>query len=385
MTLMQTYARHEPQFVRGQGAFLFNADGAPWLDLLSGIGVNALGHAHPELVKALQAQAGQLLHTSNLYRTTSGEHLAERLCQLTGMAEVFFSNSGSEANECALKWARKTQQLAGQAQRTGFVALQGGFHGRTFGALSVTSNPAYRAPFGPALDAEFVPPNDLAALEQALTTQPAACIMEPLQGEGGLRTLSTTYLRAAREACTRTGTLLIHDEVQCGVGRTGTFLAADFTQGKPDAVTLAKPLGAGIPIGATLVSDSFAGTLVPGDHGSTFGGGPLAMCAAHVVLDAWGSGLQDQVRMLGTHLTERLDAIVEAHAGVHGRRGRGLMQGLVIPGRAQSIAAALFEAHVLVGTATPDVLRLLPPYILSPVDLDAGLATIDRILNEQLQ
>ena len=379
--VLATYSKKSPVFVRGQGARQFDAQGKAWIDMLSGIGVTSLGHAHPGLTAALQEQAGQLLHVSNLFRHEHSEPVAAELCRLTGMGAVFFSNSGSEAGECALKLARKAQRLRGNPGRSHFVALEGGFHGRTMGSLSLTANPAYREPFGPGLQAEFIPRDDLAALEAALQARAAALILEPIQGEGGVHVLSESYLRAAQTLCDSTGTLLIHDEVQCGGGRTGRFLAAQHAGVTPDLVTLAKPLGAGVPIGATLVAPALCETLVPGDHGSTFGGGPLALRAARVMLGELAAGLQETVVERGAALAAGLDGLAAESPYATGRRGLGLMQGLVVPGRANEVAAAAFERGLIVGTATGDVVRLLPPYVLTEEELGAALTLLAESLN----
>ena len=348
-----------------------------------GIAVSALGHGHPQLVAALQTQAAKLLHVSNLYQHPHTEVVATLLAQLTGMHATFFSNSGSEANECALKIARKAQMLAGHADRTAFVALEGAFHGRTLGSLSVTATSAYKAPFGPLLESSFVEPEDIPGLKQALAQKPAALILEPIQGEGGLRRLSTHFLRAARRLCDESGTILIHDEVQCGCGRSGLFLAAHAARVQPDIVTLAKPLGAGIPIGATLVNSELAAVLQPGDHGSTFGGGPMALCAARVVLEEWQSnGLDQHVRRLGAYLARRLDQIVAASDVATERRGLGLMQGLVVPGRAGALVADLYCRGVLACTAAGDVVRFLPPFVITEDQLEHALDVLETTLTQ---
>ena len=384
--LLRTYNRKAPQFVRGEGARVWDAEGREWIDALAGIAVNALGHGHAALADALADQARQALHLSNLYRHPAGEELADRLCSLTGMGAVFFSNSGSEANECALKIARKAATLHDAAhperpRSRHFVALEGGFHGRTAGSLSVTANAAYREPFGPLLAAQFVEPEDIAALETALASRPAGLILEPVQGEGGLRTLSNEYLQAARALCTDTGTVLIADEVQCGCGRTGTFLASEAAGIQPDVVTLAKPLGAGVPIGATLVSGCFTEVLQPGDHGSTFGGGPLAARAGLVFLDAYEAGLAEAVPARGAQLAAGLDDLVAHSTLVTERRGRGLMQGIVVPGRAGELADRCFDAGLLVCTAAGDVVRFVPPYVITPEELDAALGIVRTTLS----
>lgn len=378
---MGTYRRAAPLFASGAGAWVTDEGGKRYLDLISGIGATCLGHGHPRLAAVLAEQAGGLGHVSNLYRHGPGEELSRRLCDRTGMDAVFFANSGSEANEAALKLARKLQVLRGKPHRQGLVALNGGFHGRTFGSLSVTSNAAYREPFGPMLEATFVDPGDLDALGAALEAEPAALILEPIQGEGGLRELCPRFLRAARELTEATGTILIHDEVQSGGGRTGTFLAAEAAGVTPDVVTLAKPIGAGLPIGACLARGEAATALVPGDHGSTFGGGPFAARAGLAVLDELDAGLQARVGELGDRLADALDAMAERHGAVFCRRGRGLMQGLVIPGHAATAVSALFDAGVLACTAAGDVLRFLPPYVLTDGDLELGLERVDGVLS----
>ena len=381
--VLRTYKRRENVFVRGEGAILEDSNGKRWIDMIGGIAVSALGHGHPRLVAALQAQAGELLHVSNLYRHPHTEAVAKLLARATGMAAAFFSNSGSEANECALKLARKAQVLRGQPERTSFVALHGSFHGRTFGSLSVTASESYRKPFGPMLSTTFVEPGNVPALEAALAESPAALILEPIQGEGGLRRLSPTYLRAVRAACTSTGTLLIHDEVQCGGGRTGRFLAGDAAAVQPDIVTLAKPLGAGVPIGATLVTSELEDVLQPGDHGSTFGGGPLALCAARVVLsELLDGGLATHARRMGAYLHRRLDAIVAGSEVATERRGLGLMQGVVVPGRAGAVVDDLYDRGVLACTASGDVVRFLPPYVITQDQIEDALGALEATLTQ---
>lgn len=379
---MPTYRRAAPLFVSAAGTWLVDAEGKRYLDCISGIGVNSLGHAHPRLNEALLDQAGTLGHVSNLYRHAPGEELSGRLCEKTGMDAVFFSNSGSEANEAALKLARKFHSASGRPERQHFVALEGGFHGRTFGSLSVTSKEAHRAPFGRGLEVEFVPANDIHALDAALARSPAAFIFEPIQGEGGIRPLDGEFLRAAREMCSSTETVMIADEIQCGGGRTGAFLACARHDVHPDVVTLAKPIGAGLPIGATLARGPFAQALVPGEHGSTFGGGPIACRAALCLLDELEDGLQERVITIGAALQAGLDALVERHAAVTERRGLGLMQGLVAPGLSATIVDRLLAAGVLTCSAGADVVRFLPPYVLGLEDLDTALTRLDSVLSE---
>ena len=380
--IMRTYVRAAPLFERGEGSWLIDTDGNRYLDWISGIGATCLGHGHPALARALADQASKLGHISNLFRNAPAEELSERLCERTGADSVFFSNSGSEANEAAIKLSRKIQVERGAPERQTIVALNGGFHGRTFGSLSITSNANYREPFGQMLDATFVDPGDFEALESALSQRPAALFIEPIQGEGGIRSLCGSFLKAARNLCDSTGTILVHDEVQCGGGRTGSYLAGDFHGVVPDVVTLAKPLGAGLPIGATLARGEAASVLKPGDHGSTFGGGTLACRAALTVLDELDAGLQGHAIDIAVRFTEALDELCQRHESVAMRRGRGLMQGLLMheAERAGEVVTGLLERGVLACTAAGGVVRFLPPYILSSEDLDAGLERLDDTL-----
>ncbi|MCA8955358.1 MAG: acetylornithine/succinylornithine family transaminase [Planctomycetes bacterium] len=366
--VIKTYRRAEPVFVRGQGACLYTDQGREYLDFLGGIAVSALGHGHPKLVEALQDQVGKVLHVSNLLRHPYTEEVAERVTRLAGMAEVFFCNSGTEANEAALKIARKHHFAKGTG-RTGFVALEGSFHGRTMGALSVTHNRAYREPFAPLCgEVTFVAPGDADALRRALARQPAALILEPIQGETGVHELPHEFLRLARELCTETGTILIHDEVQCGSGRTGTFLCAQQAGVTPDIVTLAKPIAGGLPMGMTLIGETLSGTLQPGDHGSTFAGGPLACRGALVLLrELEEGGLQQRIRELGAHLTTALDGLVALSEHVVERRGRGLMQAVQLDPSldAREVQRQLFTMGLIVNATGPDTLRILPPFVVT--------------------
>lgn len=376
--VMRTYLRQEEVFVDGHGARLRTEDGREFLDFLGGIAVSALGHAHPRIVEALQDQAGKVLHTSNLYRHPYTEKVATLLAELSGLEAVFFTNSGAEANECALKLARKYHELNDQGERNHFVALEGGFHGRTLGALSVTSGEPYRTPFAPLLETEFVPRNDIAALEQALSKRPAALILEPIQGEGGIVSLSGVFLQAARQLCDETGTVLIHDEVQCGTGRTGTFLAGQHYGITPDLVTLAKPLAAGLPIGCCIARKGFDEVLRPGDHGSTFAGGPLVTRAALIVLEELRDGLLEQVRVRGNRLRQGLQRLAEKHDRIVELRGRGLMQGLRLSEGAPDLHAWLYRHGLITNCTQGTVIRMVPPYVVTEQDVDDALDLLDR-------
>lgn len=378
--MVRNYSRADEVFVDGCGAELRTAEGEVYLDFLGGIGVSALGHGHAALAEALADQAARTLHVSNLFRHPYTEEVASRLARLTGLEAALFTNSGAEANEAALKLARKYQRDAGRPHRTGFVALEGGFHGRTMGALSVTSGESYRAPFGPMVPGtRFLPADDLDAMRRALELErPAAVILEPIQGEGGVVELSARYLREVRHLCDVTETVLIHDEIQSGCGRTGTFLAAQAAGVTPDIVTLAKPLAAGLPMGAVVVRDELAGVLRPGDHGSTFAGGPLALRAALVFLTLLEEdGLMEGADRLGGRLRAGLEAIARDVPGVGAVRGRGLMLGLHVGARAKELQQRLYRDHRLITNCTAGaVLRMLPPYVVTETQIDDAL---DRI------
>ena len=379
--VMSTYARGDEVFVDGTGAVVRDQDGNEYLDFLSGIAVTALGHAHPALTAALRDQVGRVTHLSNLFRHAFTADVAQRLCSHADMHKAFFTNSGAESIECALKIARKAMHVAGRAERTSFVALEGGFHGRTMGALSLTHASAYRAPFGPLFDVRWVSPGDVAALARALReTSPAGLVIEPIQGEGGIHELSDEFLRAARRLCDETGTVLIHDEVQSGCGRTGRFLAAQHHDVTPDVVALAKPLGAGVPMGACLAAEAFADVLQPGDHGTTFGGGPLACRAAAVFLDELESGLQDHVRARGAQLRAGLEEIAAAAPAVREVRGRGLMLGVQLDRPAQDVQRELYRRRLILNAPQADVLRVVPPFVVTSAQVDDALARIRAVL-----
>lgn len=379
--LMKTYARADEVFASGHGAVLVDTQGREFLDLLAGIAVSALGHGHAALAAALRDQVGKVVHLSNLFRHPYTEQVATRLCRHTGMAAAFFTNSGTEAIECALKLARKAMHVRGTPQRTSFVALEGGFHGRTLGALSLTYNEKYRKPFVPLQDVTWVPPEDIAALERTLTRQqPAALVLEPIQGEGGVRALSPAFLRAARELCTRTGTLLVHDEVQCGCGRTGTFLAAQQHGVVPDVVVLAKPIAAGLPMGACLASAALADTFDKGEHGSTFAGGPLVCRAALVFLDEVERGLLDQVAARGRELVQGLQQLARDLPIVREVRGQGLMLGLRLWHSATDYQKALYQAGVITNCTATDVIRIVPPFVITAAQVQSALQTMRTVL-----
>ena len=379
--VLQTYRRNPVTFVRGQGVRLFDSQGREYLDLLSGIGVASLGHAHPGLARALTDQAQTLIHTSNLFYHPFQGQLAERLAHLSGLPRAFFCNSGTEAVEACLKFARRYWYTRGEP-RTEIVALEGSFHGRTLGALSVTSDEHYRAPFAPMVPGvRFVPVNDAQALASAVSTTTAAIIAEPIQGEGGVRPLTRAFATAITEACDKTGALLIADEVQSGLGRTGYpfyFAALGLT---PDLISLGKALGAGVPVGAALVSQRVADNIAFGDHGSTYGGNLLACRAALCFLDELvGGGLLGHVGRVGRHFEQRLRAIALRHPMVKEVRGAGLIWGLELSRDAAAVVPAALAQGVIVNRTAETVIRLLPPLVITEAEADEALGRLDAAL-----
>jgi len=379
--ILQTYRRQPVTFVRGQGVHLWDADGREYLDLLSGIGVAALGHSHRGLARAIAEQSETLIHTSNLFYHPLQGQLAERLANLSGLPRAFFCNSGTEAVEACLKFARRYWYTKGEP-RAEVIALEESFHGRTFGSLSVTSDEHYRAPFEPLLaGVKFVAVNEPAALAAAVSRSTAAIIAEPVQGEGGIRPLTPAFAAAINEACAKTGALFIADEVQSGLGRTGYPFYFAALGLKPHLVSVGKALGGGVPIGAALVSQEVADTISYGDHGSTYGGNLLACRAALCVLDELvGGGLLAHIGRIGQHFERRLKAIAAKHSMVKDVRGRGLMWGLELTRDAAPVVPAGLERGVVVNRTAETVVRLLPPLIITEAEVDEGLARLDAAL-----
>ena len=380
--VLQTYKRQPVVFVRGEGCRIEDIDGRRYLDFVSGIGVSVLGHGHPGLSRAVADQAAALLHTSNLYYHPLQGQVAARLAAFSGLPRAFFCNSGTEAMEACLKFARRFWFTQGVRGRTRFVALEHGFSGRTMGALSVTANPHYREPFEPLIPGvTFVPPGDVAALDAAVSSATAAIVVEPLQGEGGVRPVSAEFARAIEDACTRTGALLIADEVQCGLGRTGAPFYFQTLGLTPDLVTVGKALGAGVPVGAALVAEEVAAQVLPGDHGTTYGGNLLATRAALFVLEQLQDhGLLAQVQRTGAHFEARLQALAATHAVIAEVRGAGLMRGLQLNVDAAPVVEGALARGLLVNRTAETVVRLLPPYTVSTGDIDEAVATLDAVL-----
>ena len=352
------------------------------LDLVSGIGVTSLGHAHPGLTAAVADQAATLLHTSNLYYHPFQAEAASRLTQLSGLSRAFFCNSATEAAEACLKFARRYWHTEGATDRKEFVAIEGGFSGRTLGALSVTHDEHYRAPFAPLLGpVTFVDPADPEALLRAVSTHTAAIIAEPILGEGGIRPMSPAFAQAITEACRDTGTLYIADEVQTGLGRTGYPFYAAALGLTPDLISVGKALGSGVPVGASLVSERIAQAISPGDHGSTYGGNLLATRAAAFFLEQlMDHGLLDHVRSVGAHLERRLRALALQHPVISEVRGIGLMFGLQLRTDATSVIDEARNRGLLVNRTDEKVVRMLPPLVIEASELDRAVDILDGVL-----
>ena len=379
--LLPTYARVDLAFERGEGVWLFTDDGERYLDFTSGVAVNALGHAHPHLVEALTAQANKVWHVSNLYRIPEGERLAERLCAVSFADTVFFQNSGAEAIECAIKMARKYQSASGRPERYRIITFEGAFHGRTLAAIAATGNKKYLEGFGPPVEGfDQVAYADLQATKQAIGPQTAAIMIEPIMGEGGVRVVPAEFLRALRALCDRHGLLLIFDEIQTGIGRTGELFAYQRVGVTPDIMTLAKALGGGFPIGACLATAEASKGMTAGTHGSTFGGNPLAMAAGNAVLDVvLADGFLDHVRRIGLLLKQRLAEIKDRHGSVVAEvRGEGLLSGLRMVPPASEMVDELRAEKMITVAAGDNVVRLLPPLIISEAEIADAVTRIDR-------
>ena len=391
--VLGTYKRAPVVFVRGDGSRIFDAAGKPYLDFISGIGVVVLGHAHPGLAEAIALQARTLIQTSNLYYHPLQGELAARLAALSGLPKTFFCNSGTEAAEACLKFARRYWFSKGEKDRTQFVALQHGFSGRTMGALSVTWNPQYRQPFEPLIPGvTFVSPADPAALDAAVTDRTAAIIAEPIQGEGGVRPLSAEFAAAIERACDRSGALLIADEIQCGLGRTGEPFYSPVLGLTPDLMSIGKALGSGVPIGAALVSEPVASQIFAGDHGSTYGGNLLATRAGLYVLEELTgtaepvayeppAGLIGHVREVASVFEHALNRLAAEHEIVASARGVGLMRALELTGDAAPVVEGALKAGLLVNRTAERVVRLLPPLNVTKGEIEEAASILDTVLS----
>ncbi len=382
--IMNVYRRFPVAFVEGEGAWLVDESGRRHLDFCSGIAVTNLGHCHPALVEALCAQARRLWHTSNLYRIPAQERLAARLAEISGLDRVFFTNSGLEAVECAIKTVRKHFADKGSRRRA-IITMEGSFHGRSLATISASGQEKLTRGFEPLLPGfRQVPPEDVAALEAAIDDETAGVLIEPVMGEGGIRALSREYLQAVRALCDRHGLLLVFDEIQCGMGRTGRLFAWEWSGVRPDVMALAKGLGGGFPIGACLASARAASGMTPGAHGSTYGGNPLAMAVAHAVLDVLlapdflprlGETAAYFDRALTRLAQEERDIVLET-------RGKGLMRGFKLASAipARQFAEQAVEDAILVAPAADNVIRLLPPLIITREEIDEGMRRLKAAL-----
>ena len=380
--VMPTYARADIAFERGEGAYLFGNDGRRYLDFGSGIAVTALGHCHPHLVKALTDQAQKVWHTSNLYRIPAGEKLAERLVKNSFADTVFFTNSGAEANECAIKTTRKYHHDTGHPERYRIITTGGAFHGRTLATIAAGRQEKHLKGFDPIVDGfDQVAFGNLNELRAAITKETAGILVEPIQGEGGIRPATLDYLRQLRKVADEFGVLLIFDEVQCGMGRTGKLFAHEWAGIAPDVMALAKGLGSGFPLGACLATEKAAVGMTAGTHGSTFGGNPLAMAVANAVLDVMlADGFLPRVERTGKLLWDKLGAVVKKHPKVFAElRGAALMLGLKCVVPAGDMVDKLRANGLLTVSAGDNVVRVLPPLIVDEAQVNDGVAIIDRV------
>ena len=380
---MPTYARQDVVFERGEGSWLISTTGERYLDFASGVAVNALGHAHPKLIAALTAQAAKLWHTSNLYRVAGQEKVAERLTALTFADKVFFCNSGAEACEGAIKLARKYHHANGHPERWRIITFKGAFHGRTLATIAAAGNEKYLEGFGePTPGFDVLPFGDHAALEKAITPATAAIMIEPIQGEGGIRPLPTQCLKGLRELCDTHGLLLIFDEVQCGMGRTGKLFAHEWAGITPDVMAIAKGIGGGFPVGAFLATNDAAKGMVPGTHGSTFGGNPLAMAVADAVLEeVTAPGFLETVQRSALRFKQALAALKDEYPDlIEEVRGAGLLMGVRFKASTPSgdiVKAAMAEKFLTVG-AGDNVVRVMPPLNVSDAEITEAVARLSR-------
>jgi acetylornithine/N-succinyldiaminopimelate aminotransferase len=379
--LLPTFARVDLCFERGEGVWLYATNGERYLDFTSGVAVNALGHAHPKVADAIAAQAHKAIHVSNLFRVPEQEELADRLCEKSFADYVFFQNSGAEAMECAIKTARKFHAVNGSPERYRIITFEGAFHGRTLATLAAAGNKKYLEGFGPVVDGfDQVAFGDLEAVKKAIGPETAAILIEPIQGEGGVRVPENHFLRSLRELADKHGLLLIFDEVQSGMGRTGELFAYQRTGVEPDIMALAKALGGGFPVGACLTTKDAGKGMTPGTHGSTFGGNPLAMAAGNATLDVMlAAGFLDRVKRIGLLFKQRLAEIKDRYPSVIAEvRGEGLLLGLrcVVPNG--QLVDALRDEQLLAVAAGENVVRLVPPLIVSEAEVGEAMAMLDR-------
>jgi len=383
--LLPTFARLDLAFERGEGAWLTDSKGERYLDFGAGIAVNALGHAHPHLVGKLTEQAQKLWHTSNLYQIPEGERLAKRLTEVSFADHVFFTNSGAEALECAIKMARKYHSASGHPERYRIITFEGAFHGRTLATIAAGGQQKYLDGFGPKVEGfDQVPFADHDALKKAITPETAAILVEPIQGEGGVRVVPTQCLRGLRELCDQHGLLLIFDEVQCGMGRTGHLFAHQRAGITPDIMALAKGIGGGFPLGACLSTREAGKGMTAGSHGTTYGGNPLAMAVGNAVLDVMlAPGFLEQVQKISLTLKQKLAALKDKHPRIIAEiRGEGLLMGLKLSVPNTDLVKALMGEHMLAVGAGDNVVRLLPPLIIDDAVVSEAVTRIDHACSE---
>jgi acetylornithine aminotransferase/acetylornithine/N-succinyldiaminopimelate aminotransferase len=385
--LLQTYERNPYLFVGGHDVYLTDADGNDYLDLLSGIGVSALGYGNAAIEETIRVQSTRLLHTSNLFHHTETVKLAQKLTEISGLDRVFFCNSGTEAWEAALKLARAHAGLlraSGKTIGTKFLALEHSFHGRSLGSVSTTHKEKYREPFAPVMPGvEFVRFNDVVDLRSKFSDEICGICIEPLQGEGGIHSVSQEFFATARELCDSTGCLLMADEIQSGMGRTGEWFAYQHYGILPDVTTLAKPIASGIPMGAMLCTESAAKAFTPGMHGTTFGGGPLACAVANTVIDTIRqTALLPHVKEVGSYFKSELQALAARHTCISDVRGIGLMLGMELDSAelAQTVARLMMDRRIIVNRTSENVIRFLPPYILQRKHVDIALEALEETL-----
>jgi len=383
--VLHTYNRAPFVLERGQGMYLYDTEGKAYLDFVSGIAVNALGHGHPAVLEAIAEQARKLLHVSNLYHTIPQAELAQMLVDSSFADKVYFCNSGAESVEAAIKFARKWARANYGEERTEFIAMDGAFHGRTIGALALTPRPHYQDPFRPLMPGvRLATFNDLDSVKALLDERVCAVFVEPLQGEGGVNPATSEFLRGLRELCDRNGSLLVFDEVQCGMGRTGTLWAHQFYGITPDIMTVAKPIGGGLPMGVTFLTQRVADAIEPGDHASTFAANPLICAVAQKVFGIISNPeFLAHVRGVGAYLEKGLQALADRVCGIRQVRGRGLIWGLELDGEALPIIQRGYEKGLLTLNAGPKVLRLLPPLVVERQHIDQALEILEACFEQQ--
>jgi len=376
--LLRNYSRYEVEFERGEGAYLYDITGKKYLDFLSGIAVTGFGHNHPQITHAVKEQAEKLFHVSNLFQSSHQEILAEKLVNSSGLDNVFFCNSGTEANEAAIKFARKWGQ-----GRFSIITAVGGFHGRTMGSLSASAQYKLWDGFAPLTPGfSYVPFNDVEAIENSIDDNTVAVMLEPIQGESGVNVPSDNYLYEVRELCSKNNLLLIIDEVQSGMGRTGKMFACQWENIKPDIITIAKGIANGLPLGAVICTKEVGDFMTPGSHGSTFGGNPVAVASANVVMDLLNSECLERNNSLGEKLKEEM--LTLANENIKSVRGKGLMIGVELKGKlnAKKLASELLQTGIVAGTAGENVLRLLPPFIITEKEIEIFIKEFSYIINK---